>query len=114
MIQNADIHLILASGSATRQTMLRQAGLTVEAMPAHVDEAAVKEAARADGWEPGELALALAELKAQRISRKFPGALIIGADQLLVCGKDWLDKPADLAAAQTSLQRLSGKTHLLP
>jgi septum formation protein len=113
MIQNPDIPLILASTSVARQNMLRQAGLEVEAMPAYVDEAAVKEAAKADGWEPAELALALAELKAQRISGRFPTALVIGADQLLVCGDDWFDKPADLAAAASDLTRLSGKTHQL-
>jgi septum formation protein len=113
MIQNPDITLILASASVARQTMLRQAGLDVEAMPAQVDEAAVKEAAKADGWEAAELALALAELKAQRISVRFPAALVIGADQLLVCGDHWFDKPADLAGAAADLARLSGNTHFL-
>ena len=113
MLQNPDLRLILASASTARQTLLRQAGLNVEAMPAHVDEAAVKAAARADGWEAAELALALAELKAKRISRKFPDALVIGADQLLVCGDDWFDKPADLDEAARHLTRLAGKTHQL-
>jgi len=114
MIQNPDIPLILASASAARQNLLRQAGLEAAAMPAYVDEAAVKAAAKADGWEAAELALALAELKARRISAKFPAALVIGADQLLVCGDDWFDKPADLAAAAADLALLSGKTHTLP
>lgn len=113
MLQNPDIPLILASASIARQRLLRQAGLTVEALPAYVDEAAVKEAAAADGWEAAELALALAELKAQRISAKFPAALVIGADQLLVCGDDWFDKPADLAEAARHLTLLAGKTHQL-
>lgn len=113
MLQNPEIKLILASASTSRQTLLRQAGLEADAMPAYVDEAAVKEAAKADGWEATELALALAELKAQRISGKFPAALVIGADQLLVCGDDWFDKPADLAAAERQLMRLSGQTHQL-
>jgi septum formation protein len=113
MLQNADIRLILASASPSRQSLLRQAGLAVESMPAHVDEAAVKAAGRADGWEPAELALALAELKAQRISAKCPDALFIGADQLLVCGEDWFDKPADMAEAARHLTRLSGQTHQL-
>jgi len=60
MIENAEIQLILASASPARQQMLRQAGLEVEAMPAYVDEAAVKAAAKAEGWEAAELALALA------------------------------------------------------
>jgi septum formation protein len=114
MIQNTEIQLILASASAARQQMLRQAGLEVVAMPAYVDEAAVKGAAKADGWDASELALALAELKAQRISGKFPAALVIGADQMLVCDDDWFDKPKDLAAAAADLSRLAGRTHHLP
>lgn len=113
MIQNPDIPLILASASASRQAILRQAGLQFEAVPAYVDEAALKESAKADGWTGAETALALAELKAERISQKFPGAMVIGADQLLACGGEWFDKPADLAAAAAQLQRLGGHTHVL-
>jgi len=113
MLQNPDIRLILASASRSRQTLLRQAGLEVESMPAHVDEAAVKAAAKADGWEPAELALALAELKARRISGKFPDALVIGADQLLVCNGKRFDKPKTLNEAAQHLHSLSGQTHTL-
>ena len=113
MIQNPEIPLILASASASRQAMLRQAGLIAQAMPAHVDEAALKESAKAEGWTAAEAALALAELKAQRISQRYPGAVVIGADQILVCGEAWFDKPADLAEAARHLERLSGKSHVL-
>jgi septum formation protein len=113
MIQNPEIPLLLASASVGRQAILRQAGLSFESIPAYVDEAMLKEAAKADGWTAAEAALALAELKAERISRRFPSALVIGADQLLVCGEDWFDKPADLAEAARHLARLSGRTHVL-
>lgn len=113
MLQNPDIELILASASSSRRAILRQAGLRFEVMPAHVDEAAVKQSATAEGWPAAEAARVLAGLKAERISQKFPGALVIGADQLLVCGADWFDKPADLAEAAGQLERLSHKTHAL-
>jgi septum formation protein len=113
MIQNPDLPLILASASSSRQAILRQAGLRFEAIPANVDEATLKESAKAAGWAAAEAAMALAELKAQRISQKFPAALVIGADQLLVCGEDWFDKPETLEAAASHLQRLSGRTHVL-
>ena len=113
MIQNPNIPLILASSSAARQTMLRQAGLQFDAVPAYVDEASVKASAKANGWEPTDLALALAEMKAERISLKFPEALVIGADQVLVCGAEWFDKPVDLTAAASHLGTLSGQTHSL-
>jgi septum formation protein len=113
MIQNPDLPLILASASSSRQAILRQAGLRFEAIPAHVDEATLKESAKAAGRAASDAAMALAELKAQRISQKLPAALVIGADQLLVCGEDWFDKPETLEAAALHLRRLSGRSHVL-
>ncbi len=42
-----------------------------------------------------------------------PGAMVIGCDQLLTCGTDWYDKPADLPSARRHLQALRGRTHTL-
>jgi septum formation protein len=105
--------LILASASAARVALLRGAGLAVEAQPAHIDEAEIKAAAQADGASPDETALLLAELKAARIARREPDALVIAADQLLVCGDDWFDKPPTLDAARDQLRALRGRTHML-
>ncbi len=109
--------LILASASATRQALLRNAGLVFEALPAAVDEAAIKEAARAEGIPAAEAAIILAEAKAERIARRRPEALVIGCDQLLTCrleeGERWFDKPADRAAARAQLWLLRGRTHAL-
>ncbi|WP_333671211.1 Maf family protein [Elioraea tepidiphila] len=105
--------LVLASGSATRAALLRAAGLAFETAAPGVDEAAIKESARADGLDPAECALLLAELKARRISERQPGALVIGADQILVCGERWFDKPTDRAAAREQLRALAGQRHTL-
>jgi septum formation protein len=109
--------LVLASASAARQELLRRAGLAFETLPAAVDEAAIKQAAQAEGIPPGDAALILAEAKAERIARRRPEALVIGCDQLLVCpmeaGERWFDKPADLAAARAQLLLLRGRTHRL-
>jgi septum formation protein len=105
--------LVLASASAARLALLRGAGLAVEAQPAHIDEAEIKAAAQADGASPDETALLLAELKAARIARREPDALVIAADQLLVCGDDWFDKPPTLDAARDQLRALRGRTHML-
>jgi septum formation protein len=113
MRQADDPPLILASGSATRAALLRAAGLRFEAMTPGVDEAAIKEAAQAEGIPPADAALLLAEAKAERISRRHPAALVIGADQLLVCEGAWFDKPADADAAKAQLARLSGRRHEL-
>jgi septum formation protein len=85
--------------------------VTFTIVPAAIDEAAVKQSARAEQMPPTEAALLLAELKAARV--RDPEALIIGADQLLVCGKAWCDKPVDIAAARAQLQQLRGRAHQL-
>ena len=105
--------LILASRSAARQALLRQAGLVFESLPAAVDEAAVKASMRAEGATPSQAASALALLKAQRVSAKAPDALVIGADQILVCDERWYDKPADAAEAAAQLRTLRGRQHQL-
>ncbi len=101
--------LILASQSAARAAVMRAAGLVFEQRPARIDEAAIKESLRDAG--PDECALTLAGLKAARI--RVPDALVIGADQLLVCDGEWFDKPADRADARAQLQRLRGRAHQL-
>lgn len=107
------IRLVLASGSATRAALLRAAGLDFTAQPAPVDEASLKEAARAEGIPPADAAILLAEAKAMRVARREPEALVIGADQLLVCEGAWFDKPEGLAGARAQLQALRGRTHTL-
>ena len=105
--------LVLASGSASRRRLLEAAGVPFEAAPAAVDEDEVKQAMKAEGADAFEVAEALAELKARRVSPRFPGALVLGADQMLVCEGAWFDKPADLAGAAEHLRRLSGRPHHL-
>jgi septum formation protein len=105
--------LILASGSEIRATLLRRAGLDIAVIPAPVDEDAVKSAFKADGEAPGDCAVALAELKAKRVSTKHPGALVIGADQILELDGIWFDKPQDRDEARDHLTALRGRTHRL-
>ncbi len=105
--------LILASSSAARAAMLRSAGVSFEAMPARVDEDAVKDAFAADGAPPRDIADALAALKAARVSARAPGVLTLGADQALECEGARFDKPADRAAARAQLMALRGKVHTL-
>ncbi|HEX5327968.1 MAG TPA: Maf family protein [Acetobacteraceae bacterium] len=113
MLQSPYPQLILASASRARSSVLAGAGLSFQVEAARVDEAAVKQSARAEGAGVDETALILAELKAGRVSERVPEALVIGADQILVCEGAWFDKPADLPAAWTQLLALRGKTHVL-
>lgn len=105
--------LVLASRSAARRHLLAAAGLHFEAIDAGVDEAALKQALAAEQAAPGDVARALAELKAVKASRTRPGMLTIGADQVLACGAALFDRPPDLAHGRAALQALSGKAHVL-
>jgi septum formation protein len=105
--------VVLASGSATRARLLRDAGVEILVDRPAVDEEAAKQAFRADGATPDEAAEALADLKARRIAPRHPGRLVLAADQMLECEGEWFDKPADRAAAEVQLARLAGRTHRL-
>ncbi len=104
---------VLASGSGVRRMLLENAGLRVDVIPASIDEAAIKRAVRDEGGNAVDAASLLARLKAERISRSHPEALVIGADQILVAGEKWFDKPADIAAAGAHLRDLAGIWHEL-
>ncbi|MGF7148328.1 septum formation protein [Sphingomonas zeicaulis] len=106
--------LVLASQSAGRRAMLEAAGVPHEAMAAGVDEETAKDSLRAGGIAPRDLADALAELKALRLSQRIPGALVLGCDQVLALDDGrMLDKPTDRDAAAAQLALLSGRTHSL-
>jgi septum formation protein len=94
--------------------LLSAAGLQFEAIPAHIDEDAVKAAMRSERASAVDCAETLAELKAVKVSQLHPDALVIGADQMLECENVWFDKPASMAAARDQLMSLSGKSHFLP
>lgn len=105
--------IVLASASKVRRALLEAAGLDILVDPAAVDEAALKESYAGEGAGPGEIAEALAELKAMRISPRHPGLITLGADQILECEGQRFDKPAGLEGARAQLQALSGRRHRL-
>ena len=105
--------LVLASGSQARARMLRDAGVEIEIAVAAIDETELMRGFRAEGLASVGVAEALAELKAQRVSAKFPGRLVLGADQMLDCAGIWFEKPGDLAAARRHLLALRGRMHRL-
>jgi septum formation protein len=105
--------LVLASASTIRAELLQRAGLAFMVETASVDEDEIKASFRAEKADAASCAVALAEAKARRVSRRHPGALIVGADQILVCAGAWFDKPADRAAARAHLVALRGRRHEL-
>ncbi|WP_380880042.1 Maf family protein [Sphingomonas sp. DBB INV C78] len=106
--------LILASQSSARRAMLAQAGVPHEAMAPGVDEDMAKAALKADGNDARRMADALAELKALKLSRRFPQDLVLGCDQTLAMADGtMLDKPASREDAARQLRGLRGTTHKL-
>jgi septum formation protein len=107
----ADRPLVLASRSAIRQAILRDAGIPVEVEPADIDERAIEEASAAR--DAGAIAALLAHEKARTIAARHPGWLVLGADQTLALGEQRFAKPADRSSARAQLAALRGRTHEL-
>jgi septum formation protein len=102
--------IVLASTSASRRAMLTAAGVAHEALPALVDEEAIK--AGLGEVAPRDLADALAEMKALKVSQRVPGTLVLGGDSVVAIEDGTLlDKPVDRADAEMHLKLLSGKRH---
>ncbi|MFN3129973.1 Maf-like protein [Roseibium sp.] len=105
--------LVLASGSKIRAELMRNAGLTIDVDPANVDERAVEAPLLEAGFPPEDLASVLAEAKANNVSARRSGDLVIGADQILAFEGERRTKPDDMEAARRQLLAFSGKTHEL-
>lgn len=103
--------LILASASAGRARMLHDAGVPFEVVPARVDEEAMKESLLAEKMPHENIADALAELKAVKISNAHPQAMVLGADQVLSFQGELVSKSVDIASARVLLGRLRGHSH---
>lgn len=103
--------LILASKSRTRQQLLQNAGLSVEVETPRVDEEMIRDGMLAEQHTPRDIADALAEAKATRISRKRPGAMVLGCDQVLDLAGDLLSKPTSAEQARAQLRAMRGFRH---
>lgn len=104
--------LVLASASRARADMLRRAGVAVEVAPARIDEGAIRDALLADGAPPRDIADALAECKARKVSGRHAG-LVLGCDQVLSLRGKIYEKPSSPEDARAQLQALRGHTHQL-
>jgi septum formation protein len=108
------MNLILASQSAGRIAMLNAAGVSLEAVPALVDEQSIKASLTQAGAKPSDIADALAEAKARKLSRKMPTAMVLGCDQICVGPDGFIfDKPETPDDARSHLAQLSCKVHRL-
>jgi len=108
------VTLILASQSASRRAMLTAAGVPHRAMAAGVDEEAMKLALRGEGHDARALADALAELKAIKLSRRFPTELVLGCDSTVVLEDGtMIDKTTTRDESRAQLQAIRGQRHRL-
>lgn len=105
--------IVLATKSAARIQMLTNAGLVFSAEPARIDERAVVASLRAEGLKPRDIADALAEAKAQKLSNRHPQNMVIGSDQVLEFDGQLLQKASSKGELIDQLSALSGQVHLL-
>jgi septum formation protein len=103
--------IVLASASATRAKMLAAAGVGFEVVPARVDEDALTAGLQAAGADAAEIAEYLADVKARQVSPAFPGRLVLGADQTMICEGRMYGKPRDREQAAAQLIALRGRWH---
>jgi len=105
--------LVLASSSGIRRQMLENAGVSFEVSLPRVDEDAVRQSLLAEAASPRDIADALAELKARKVSTRMPGALVLGCDQVLSFDGQIMAKPVSRADAEQQLRQLRGARHQL-
>jgi septum formation protein len=107
--------IILASTSRARREMLAAAGVAFTVEAADVDEPAIRKTllAAKSAATPPQIADALARAKAEDVSQRHKGSLVIGGDQVLALGTELLTKARDEAAARATLKKLRGMTHEL-
>lgn len=99
------VPLVLASGSRSKVDILRQLGLRFLVDPADIDEGSfIRDT-------PESLVCDLAESKAKAALPRHPGALIIGADTVVIDANGIIGKPTDKINARQILKRLAGVSH---
>jgi septum formation protein len=105
--------IILASSSDIRASLLRNAGVTCDVIPARIDEDSIKKALEAEAASPRDIADTLAEMKARKVAEKGAGTLVLGCDQVLSFKGSILSKPHTPQDSRDQLSMLRGETHQL-
>ena len=85
--------IILASKSKVRKKILEDNGIICTVEPANIDEDLVKESLLKEGATPSIISKNLAELKANKISQKKNGKLVLGADSIIDLNGEIISKP---------------------
>ena len=105
--------IILASKSKVRKKILEKNGIICAVEPANIDEDLIKESLLNEGASPSIISKNLAELKANKISEKKNGELVLGADSIIDLNGEIVSKPSNRDKALDILKKLNGKKHYL-
>ena len=105
--------VVLASKSAIRKKILEENGFSCIVEPSYVDENLAKESLLNEGATPETISKNLAELKANKVSLKRNGELVLGADSIINLNNKIISKPKNRDEALKILKELNGKTHYL-
>ena len=106
-------NIILASKSVVRKKILEENGISCVVEPANIDEDLIKESLLNEGESPQIISKNLAELKANNISDKKNGKLVLGADSIIDYNGNIISKPSNREEALEILKKLNGKKHYL-
>ena len=105
--------IILASKSSVRKKILEKNNVSCTVIPSNVDEDQVKDSLLAVGANPMLISKNLAELKSIKVSNKFQGQLVLGADSVISLNNELINKPNTREEGLTILKKLNGSKHFL-
>ena len=105
--------IILASKSEVRRKILQKNKIDCEVIPSNIDEDQFKESLINEKATPEIISKNLAELKANKVSRKRPDELVLGADSVIDLKNELISKPKSREEALNILLKLNGKKHQL-
>ena len=105
--------IILASKSKVRKDILERNNVSCHVEPSNVDEDPVKDSLIKEGASPEIISKNLAELKANKVSQKIKGDLVLGADSVIDLDGELISKPDNRNEAFNILKKLNGKQHNL-
>ncbi len=105
--------IILASKSKIRAEILKKHGFNFDVLPSNVDEDQAKESMLNQDADPLSISKSLAELKANKISQKYPEKIVLGVDSVIDLSGKLISKPKSREEALKILIDLNGKEHYL-
>ena len=105
--------IILASKSEVRKKILDANRIECSVEPSNLDEDEVKKSLINQGATPELISKNLAELKANKVSQKKMGEIVLGADSVIDLNGKLISKPTNRIDALNILESLNGKTHFL-